>query len=74
MIITYKKQHIIVIKFLKISTYILAFAGVLLILGAAGSNDINIMSNLQALKQAILGFLLCYIASLIYKIHRCFER
>ena len=51
-----------VITILNVSTYILAFAGILWIIGTAGASDNNTMPFSQIIIQFLQGFLCCGIA------------
>lgn len=50
------------ITLLKVSTYILSFAGMFVILGTAGASDNNIISFAQIITQLLQGFLCCGVA------------
>lgn len=51
-----------IITLLKVSTFILSFAGILWIIGTAGASDNNIITISQAIKQILQGVILCGIA------------
>ena len=50
------------ITLLKVSTYILAFAGIFWIIGTAGASDNNSIPFTQIITQLLQGFLCCGIA------------
>lgn len=50
------------ITLLKVSTFILAFAGVFWIIGTAGASDNNTITTSQLFIQLLQGFLCCGIA------------
>ena len=50
------------ITLLKVSTYILAFAGIFWIIGTAGASDNNTITTSQLFIQLLQGFLCCGIA------------
>ena len=50
------------ITLLKISTYILVFAGIFWIIGTVGASDNNTITISQTIKQILQGFLCCGIA------------
>ncbi len=51
-----------IITLLKVSTFILAFAGIFWIIGTAGASDNNTITISQTIKQILQGFLCCGIA------------
>ena len=51
-----------IITLLKASTYILAFAGILWIIGTAGASDNNTITTSKLFIQLLQGFLCCGIA------------
>ena len=51
-----------IITLLKVSTYILAFAGIFWIIGTAGASDNNSISFTQIIIQLLQGFLCCGVA------------
>ena len=50
------------ITLLKVSTFILAFAGIFWIIGTAGASDIDEITISQTIKQILQGLLCCGIA------------
>lgn len=57
-----KRLKSAIISLLKISTYILAFAGIFWIIGTAGASDNNTIATSQLFIQLLQGFLCCGIA------------
>lgn len=51
-----------IIALLKVSTFILAFAGIFWIIGTAGASDIDKITISQTIKQILQGVLCCGIA------------
>lgn len=51
-----------IITLLKVSTYILAFAGIFWIIGTAGASDLDRITISQIIIQLFQGFLCCGIA------------
>ena len=51
-----------IITLLKVSTYILTFAGILWIIGTAGASDNNSIPFTQIIAQLLQGFLCCGVA------------
>ena len=51
-----------IIILLRVSTFILAFAGIFLIIGTAGASDIDKITISQTIKQILQGILCCGIA------------
>lgn len=51
-----------VITLLKVSTFILSFAGILVIIGTAGASDNDIIPFSQIIIQLLQGFLCCGVA------------
>ncbi len=50
------------ITLLKVSTFILAFAGIFWIIGTAGASDNNIITFNEIIIRVLQGFLLCGVA------------
>ena len=50
------------ITLLKVSTFILAFAGIFWIIGTAGASDLDKITTSQIITQILQGFFLCCIA------------
>lgn len=57
-----KRLKSAIITLLKVSTFILAFAGVFLIIGTAGASDNNTITTSQLFIQLLQGFWCCGIA------------
>ena len=51
-----------IITLLKVSTFILTFAGIFWIRGTAGASDIDRITIQQTIKQLLQGFLCCGVA------------
>ena len=51
-----------IIALLKVSTFILAFAGIFWIIGTAGASDIDKITISQTIKQILQGVLCCGVA------------
>ena len=51
-----------IISLLKVSTFILAFAGIFWIIGTAGASDNNTITTSQLFIQLLQGFLCCGVA------------
>ena len=51
-----------IITILKVSTFILAFAGIFWIIGTAGASDLDRITISQTIKQIFQGFLCCGVA------------
>ena len=51
-----------IITLLKVSTFILAFAGIFWIIGTAGASDNNTITTSQLFIQLLQGFFLCGVA------------
>ena len=50
------------ITILKVSTFILSFAGIFWIMGTAGASDNNTITISQTIKQLLQGFFFCGVA------------
>ena len=50
------------ITLLKVSTYILAFAGIFWIIGTAGQSDIDLVTFSEIIIRVLQGFFLCGVA------------
>lgn len=57
-----KRLKSVFITLLKVSTFILAFAGIFWIIGTAGASDNNTITTSQLFIQLLQGFLCCGIA------------
>lgn len=57
-----KRIKNIIIALLKVSTFILAFAGIFWIIGTAGASDNNTITTSQLFIQILQGFLCCGVA------------
>ena len=57
-----KRIKNVFITLLKVSTYILAFAGIFWIIGTVGASDNNTITTSQLFIQLLQGFLCCGIA------------
>ena len=57
-----KRLKSAIITLLKVSTFILAFAGIFWIIGTAGASDLDRITISQTIKQIFQGFLCCGIA------------
>ncbi|MDY3928951.1 MAG: hypothetical protein SOZ34_06265, partial [Clostridia bacterium] len=51
-----------IIALLRVSAFILAFAGIFWIIGTAGASDIDKITISQTIKQILQGFLYCGVA------------
>ena len=57
-----KRFKSVIITLLRVSTFILAFAGIFWIIGTAGASDIDKITISQTIKQILQGILCCGIA------------
>lgn len=57
-----KRIKSVFISLLKVSTFILAFAGIFWIIGTAGTSDIDKITISQTIKQILQGILCCGVA------------
>ena len=57
-----KRFKSVIITLLKVSTFILAFAGIFWIIGTAGASDNDLIPFTQIVIQIFQGFLVCGIA------------
>ena len=57
-----KRFKSVIITLLKVSTFILSFAGIFWILGTAGASDLDKITTSQIIMQILQGFLYCAVA------------